>query len=148
MINSMQSIKIFFSKTSFVDNGCVEWVGSKNKKGYGLFNYNSKYEYAHRFSYRKANGLTKIPDKMYVCHSCDNPSCINPDHLWLGTHADNMKDCVKKGRHHNKTLRNCPKGHPYSGGNLYIRPNGVRECRECSRESYRKWYYKNKEESK
>jgi len=75
---------------------CINWLGATNGVGYGITWFNKKKEYAHRVAYIKANG--EIPDGMFVCHSCDNPLCVNPKHLWLGTRSDNMKDMVKKGR--------------------------------------------------
>lgn len=72
---------------------CWNWLGHIDKCGYGKFwNY-----LAHRFSWVDSFG--EIPDGMYVCHKCDNPRCVNPDHLFLGTQKDNMDDMVKKGRH-------------------------------------------------
>lgn len=77
-------------------NSCWIWIGSKTSDGYGTFGYARIIYYAHRFSYEFHNG--KIPKGMFVCHKCDNPSCVNPEHLWVGTHSDNMKDASKKGR--------------------------------------------------
>jgi hypothetical protein len=72
-----------------------------------------------------------IPVGMEVCHHCDNPRCCNPGHLFLGTHAENMKDMARKDR----ALRtHCPEGHPYDDANLYINPTtGARHCRACRR---------------
>lgn len=82
-------------------NSCIEYMGEKSSDGYGKF-YTSKkiYTMAHRMAYELFIG--NIPKGMLVCHKCDNPSCINPEHLWLGTHHDNMQDMADKGRHPNK----------------------------------------------
>jgi len=79
-------------------NNCWEWQGCKNNKGYGMFRVNNEHKYAHRFSYEIHKG--EIPQGKFVCHHCDNPSCINPDHLFCGTNSDNIQDSVKKGRFH------------------------------------------------
>jgi hypothetical protein len=77
-------------------NGCWEWIGLKNKYGYGKMRITSKDETAHRFSYKLFFG--DIPEKMLICHHCDYPSCVNPEHLFLGTHMDNAKDRENKNR--------------------------------------------------
>lgn len=77
--------------------GCWNWHKSKNKKGYGHTAYNHIRSYsAHRASYKIFNG--EIPESMVVRHKCDNPACVNPEHLELGTHQDNADDKVKRGR--------------------------------------------------
>ena len=76
---------------------CWEWQLSKNKLGYGLMRYENKMRTPHRVSYEYYNNTT-IPPGMCVCHTCDNPSCINPNHLWLGTRQDNTKDMESKDR--------------------------------------------------
>jgi hypothetical protein len=79
------------------DSGCWIWNRSKLPTGYGIFYAGRKIQtYAHRFSYSAFNG--EIPEGMHVCHSCDNPSCVNPAHLWVGTANDNIRDCMAKGR--------------------------------------------------
>lgn len=80
------------------ENECWIWRGNKLPSGYGLISkMRGKHEYAHRLSYRMHKG--EIPNGLIVMHSCDNPSCVNPNHLSVGTYSDNSFDCVKKGRH-------------------------------------------------
>ena len=76
---------------------CWEWTASCVTAGYGYFSYRLKPEGAHRFSYLLHHG--EIPKGMFVCHSCDNPKCVNPSHLFLGTNLDNVKDMVRKRIH-------------------------------------------------
>lgn len=79
------------------DDACWNWRAHRDDKLYGLFGVRAgKTVYAHRFSWELANG--PIPDGLWVLHKCDNPSCVRPKHLFLGTHQDNMKDQAAKGR--------------------------------------------------
>ena len=77
-------------------NGCWEWTASLQSQGYGCFGINGRIELAHRLSYQHFYG--PIPDGMQVLHRCDNPPCVNPLHLFLGTGQDNMDDRKVKGR--------------------------------------------------
>lgn len=90
------------------DTECLNWIKHKSHFGHGRLHFGSKYYGAHRFSYEYFIG--KIPNGLCVCHKCDNPSCVAPSHLFLGTKADNNKDCYQKGRY-----RNVPSDNPIKG---------------------------------
>lgn len=77
-------------------DGCWHWAGTCDLAGYGRLNVNHRPHMAHRLSWIIHNG--SIPDGMNVCHRCDNPPCVNPNHLFLGTQRDNIMDCFRKGR--------------------------------------------------
>ena len=77
-------------------DGCWEWTAGKFSTGYGAFKLSGRLQKAHRIAYELYVG--KIPDGLCVCHRCDNPGCVRPDHLFLGTHADNARDKIDKGR--------------------------------------------------
>lgn len=79
-----------------IENECWVWKGAKNRKGYGVIRLRDKNMLAHRVAWIKSK--YDIPNGLYVLHKCDNPSCVNPNHLFLGTPKDNMDDKMKKGR--------------------------------------------------
>lgn len=87
----------FLSKITQTETGCWEWIASKDKNGYGWFSVKGKIWKAHRLSYILFKGL--IPIGLNICHKCDNPSCVNPDHLFAGDNMINRSDSVAKKRH-------------------------------------------------
>ena len=95
----------------------------------------------HRLVWMQDNGHTDLE----ICHTCDNPRCFNIEHLYAGTHAQNMRDMVDRGRVRGGPVTNavktaCPKGHPYD----YVH-NGQRFCRTCRRAQNRAWRKRQKE---
>ena len=118
-------------------DGCHIWTGYRNFRNYGLIRNNKKDVKAHRASYVIYKG--DITHGLVICTSCDNPPCVNPAHLFLGTQAVNMRVAVIKGRNAALNNTHCPQGHEYLGDNLYIRPNrNERNCRMCRNEHMRK----------
>lgn len=91
----------FWEKVVKTEGGCWNWTASTRHKGYGAFVYEKNgvvvQGRAHRYSWELHCG--DIPDGMFVLHRCDNPACVNPEHLFLGTNQDNVNDMMRKGRH-------------------------------------------------
>jgi|ERR1041385_1929703 len=138
---------------------CWIWTGAQDRHGYGYFHFGKRNEAvkAYRMAYELAVG--PIPEGMHVLHRCDNPPCVNPAHLFIGTHRDNMQDSWRKDRYdHEKhrisqrermknpriyraavanllaprpTPTHCRRGHPYSKTNLKW-SGGKRRCHTCS----------------
>lgn len=94
-----KDIKRFLAKTK-KENGCIIWVGARGKQGYGNFVMclpsGKKYFRAHRFAYIAFRG--PIEENKNVCHTCNNPSCVNPDHLYIGSQRDNLRQMDEQGR--------------------------------------------------
>lgn len=95
-INKVTKRILTYAKIDSV-TGCWNWSGAKNQRGYGQINIDKKYWLVHRAAYTVFVG--PIPAGKIACHICDNPSCCNPSHIFIGTHKDNSQDCLAKGRH-------------------------------------------------
>ena len=131
-------VAFFWSKVEKSDAGCWEWRGSLMKNGYASFVHDSPRKVlAHRYSWMLHNG--PIPAGLLICHHCDNRRCVRPDHLFLGTTLDNMRDMIAKGRSgsgHARHWTHCVRGHEFTPENTKVRYN-KRRCLTCSREENR-----------
>jgi len=78
------------------NSGCILWMAAATKAGYGIGSRRNKLVYAHRLAWSVKNG--PLPEGRVICHKCDNPGCVNPDHLFCGTVKDNSDDKIAKGR--------------------------------------------------
>jgi hypothetical protein len=127
-------------------NGCLLWSGMKDEFGYGRFytggtssSGKRRRVLAHRWLYMRYRG--QLASDQFLCHTCDNPSCVNPSHLFIGDSAANMRDMASKGSGKEQHKTHCPQGHAYEGENLML-GNGARSlhrrCRICHRETDRR----------
>ena len=119
-------IERFFTKFNSSKDGCWEWTASLSKSGYGYFNTSEKRPATCRLAHRVMWQITygEDPRKLFVCHKCDNPKCVRPSHLFLGTQKDNMTDCAQKGRHPRNKSKYLPEGerhHYYNQGKKITR---------------------------
>lgn len=122
---------------------CWMWTAATSGNRYGCLGKGAPYRglvKAHHLSYILHIG--PIPTGTCVLHRCDNPLCVNPSHLFLGSQADNVRDCIEKGRFVGRSAllaarTNCKHGHPFTPDNTYTDSTGSRHCRACGREHAR-----------
>lgn len=121
------------------NSGCWLWIGSYDSKGYGQLRMPDRLKVATHIALELSG--RPVPRGLCACHRCDTPACVNPDHLFIGTHKDNSQDSVRKGRASKPPLAKkgqglkdaCYRGHSLSGDNLYTGRGGYRACVECRR---------------
>lgn len=127
----------FWSKVTKT-NECWLWdEGSRDKDGYGSFRKSKSpgqrrgpVVRAHRFSWELHNG--PIPKGLWILHKCDNPPCVNPEHLYAGTRQDNANDIRDRKRHPKAQQTHCLRGHEFTKENTRISQNGTRHCKACN----------------
>ncbi len=95
----LKTVSRLISKTKLSSNGCLEWLNRVDHHGYGKTRRRGVDWGAHRLLWVSLFGPAYLPAHILVCHKCDNRKCLNPDHLFLGSHKENMRDMVLKGRH-------------------------------------------------
>lgn len=143
LLKRRQTKESFLKRVRIKSTGCWHFKGASDSRGYGKVGLSGKVVGAHRASWILHNG--EIVGDLLVCHKCDNPRCVNPEHLFLGTHQDNMQDMINKGR---AGFQNgigggakkdfCKKGHEYLVLGFYLNHRGHKNCKQCSKDRYNK----------
>lgn len=135
----------FYAKVDVrLPDECWNWkTGVHNKAGYGSFSYNGRARYAHRVSLELKLGRPLKKGEV-ACHRCDNPSCVNPNHLFSGTTRDNARDAIKKGRLPWQKKTHCKNGHPWTPEATYSYGK-YRTCKICQAARTMKWAAKKKD---
>jgi len=144
-----QTAALFWSKIDRQEpDECWPWRGQTQGKGYGAFHHKGTLRRATHISL-ETDGRSRPTEAHFALHSCDNPPCVNPAHLWWGTQLENIQDALSKGRLNNREPTHCKNGHPFNEANTLrvVFPDGKRRqrCRACALESTRRARRKKKE---
>ena len=125
---------------------CTPSTAGRNKAGYGVVGYRGKQRLAHRVAYVERHGMTLVDiEGLVIMHTCDNPPCVNTDHLVLGTQAENLQDMTDKGRRaaSNSGKTHCKQGHEYNEENTSHWGTN-RQCKTCQKKWQRESYQRKK----
>lgn len=134
----------------YIDKQESCWMWTRCCSPYGVLTIRGKTFGVHRLMYVYHHQKV-LTSHQFVCHTCDNPNCCNPDHLWVGNNLDNIQDRVNKKRTNNqyREATHCKRGHEFNNQNTYISPsNGQRQCRICRRNVRRAWRHRLRKEGK
>lgn len=125
-------VERLLKKVVVMPTGCWEWQGH-GVRNYGMIRVLNSMYLVHRVTYELYKVIS--PGDLLVCHSCDNPKCCNPDHLWLGTDRDNSRGMIAKRRNVSQNKTHCPQGHEYTPENTiytsWKNSTPRRVCRSC-----------------
>lgn len=127
-VNTIQSIILFYVNKD-INAPCWQWIGATTHRGYSKITINYKTYLAHRVIYEHFKG--PILEGLQIDHVCKNKLCVNPEHLETVTPTENV-------RRYTTTITHCKEGHSLSGDNLYMTPDGRRNCKACRREAVRR----------
>lgn len=129
------------------DAGCWEWTRSRTEHGYGRISWRGKPRKVHRVIAHLLHGLDLDDPEQKALHHCDNPSCFNPKHIYVGSQSANVADMMNRGRGAggDKPHEACAQGHPLMGRNAMATHGGTRRrCRICARVAQRDYYRRRK----
>jgi len=145
-IARLQLLQRFSAKVRISDNGCWEWTGCRNRRGYGVISVNRKLVRAHRLLYQLC---VDVPaGKKHIHHLCGNPACVKPHHLVAVSPEDHASQLTTTSRGYiNARSTHCVNGHPFNEENTFVSQNRGRVCKECRRRRAYEFYWRNKDKT-